>query len=426
MKEDSHRLLHFELSTGASGDKMLGALLEVCELLGVAAFEELAALGHALVPSINIERSKVMRSGIAATHLVIEEPGAPVRHMREIREMIETAATDGILTARAAELALEAFGYVAQAEATVHNRPVDHVHFHEVGAADSILDIVGSCFLFDALAAEKVFATPMALGSGTLTCSHGVMPVPAPATALIIEGLPVYAGTVEFELTTPTGAALVRTFVTQFAPLPYSVVQAVGYGAGSKDFPTAANVVRILACEEYSGQENQQTFESQAQQAFARDLEPFTLEGCILLESNIDHLSPEALAHVCDDLLLGGAFDVWQEPITMKKGRLAVKLCLLCSPAEAQGFSKQIIKSTGSLGVRQRYIERIIAPREKLIIDNPYGAVPYKVARFIEPDEEILWLRPEHDAVSALAHKHQLNYQDLYEELIAICQNALS
>ncbi|MDR2713942.1 MAG: nickel pincer cofactor biosynthesis protein LarC [Coriobacteriales bacterium] len=403
------RTLHFELSTGASGDKILGALLEVCEAMGAARFEDLERLGKALVPNVRIMRTQVVRSSIAATSLEIAEPEAPVRHWGEIRELIETATKSGVLPATAGARALAAFELVALAEAAVHDQPLEQVHFHEVGAADSILDIVGSCFLFDALAPEAVYATPLALGFGSFECAHGTLPVPAPATARIIEGLPVYAGAIEGELTTPTGAALIRSFVTHFEPLPCVAVQKVGYGAGSRKFAGAANVVRLLLGKRVS--DTADVLDSPKAALFAR-------EGCVLLETNIDHRSPEALSYICEELLDSGALDVWQEAITMKKGRLAVKLCVLCHPSASALLAQSIITKTGSLGVRQRFVERLVAPRHCITLDTPYGSVPFKLARFADNGEGEVWIRPEHDAVRDLAHKHQLDYQTLYDELV--------
>ena len=440
------RILHLELSTGAAGDKLLGALLEVCERLDLASFDDLRRLASALVPDIRVERTRVLRGGNAATYLKAEEPNAPVRHMSEIRALIKDAAARGLFSEVVAKYALKAFGYIAESEAAVHNQPVDQVHFHEVGAADSIFDIVGSSFLFDALKPQAVYATSLALGSGTVTCSHGLLPVPTPATTRIVEGMPVYAGAFNGELTTPTGAALVRVFVTHFAPLPHCVMTTIGYGAGYRELEGGSNVVRALVGETsegafegisggisggvsggISGGISGGVFERASKETSTEtssnsaDKRLLTLEGCILLETNIDHRSPEALAHMCDDLLASGALDVWQEPITMKKGRLAVKLCLLCTAGDSNRFCKQIITATGTLGVRQRYIERRVAPRAQITLKTPYGPVPFKIARFIEPDasdSDTVWLRPEHDTVSILAREYHLDYQELYAELV--------
>ncbi|MDR3052448.1 MAG: nickel pincer cofactor biosynthesis protein LarC [Coriobacteriales bacterium] len=398
-------ILHADLSTGASGDKFMGALLELCERVGAARFEDLVRVGCALVPGISIQRTHPVKSGIRATHITIEEHNAPTRTWHQIRALIEDAASAGVFSAGTRDRAIAAFAAVALAEAEVHGREPDHVHFHEVGGADSIVDIVGSSFLLEALAPTALYTTPLALGFGSFVCAHGQMPVPAPATARLIEGLPVYAGAHGGELTTPTGAALARAFVTNWEPLPPIVPAATGYGAGSRDLAGAANVLRIIAGEPTT-------------LAGLKARDAYTIEGCTLLSTNIDHLSPEALAFACEELLAAGALDVWQEPITMKKGRLAVRLCTLVSPAKAQDFAEKIGALTGSLGIRGSYMERTIVPRSIITIDTAYGLVPFKAAELGAPIERRTWLRPEHEAVAAIARKHGLDYNELYEELL--------
>jgi uncharacterized protein (TIGR00299 family) protein len=439
-------ILHLDFSTGASGDKLLGALLELCEVHGTATFADLERVGKALIPLVTITREHVVKGGIAATHLMVEEPSPPVRHWHEIRTLIELAG-DGaadktgpspaaaappavpspaaaappahhhsavtatppcpVLSPAAAALALRAFEAVAVAEATVHGRPLDHVHFHEVGGADSIIDIVGSSFLLDRLQPTAVYATPLALGNGTFVCAHGELPVPAPATARIIEGLPVYASSHEGELTTPTGAALAKAFVTHWAPLPPLAPTGLGHGAGSRDLPGAPNVVRVIAGEPVS---------------LAGLGDALTVEGCVLLHTNIDHRTPEELAFACEELLAAGALDVWQEPITMKKGRLAVRVSVLCHAARAQELTQKTIALTGSLGVRSQYVERTVIPREAVTLDTPYGPVPFKAAAIDTPAARTAWLRPEHEAVAHIARAQGLDYHTLYEELSGLAR----
>ncbi|MDR2492309.1 MAG: nickel pincer cofactor biosynthesis protein LarC [Coriobacteriales bacterium] len=410
-------ILHLELSTGASGDKLLGALLEVCETLGTASLDSLCALGSALLPRATIRRERVVRGGVAATFLTVEEPDAQARHWDEIQDMITGAEADGALSATAAQRALAAFEALARAESEIHGVPVNRVHFHEVGAADSIIDMVGTSCLLDSLAPEAVHATPLALGSGTVFCAHGVLPVPAPATARLIEGLVVCAGSFEGELTTPTGAALVKANVTSFDPLPTAKVCALGHGAGSRELDGGSNVVRAIAAVPAATQTAADADADSGTAARAG----LTLEGCMLLESNIDHLSPEALAHACDVLLARNALDVWQEPIHMKKGRLAVRLCVLCAPADAARLTHDIVAQTGTLGVRRRLVERVVTERRVVVLQTTYGQVPFKMARLGAVDEGYVapWLRPEHDAVNALAREHGHAYQDLYEDLTA-------
>lgn len=418
-------ILHFDFSTGASGDKILGALIELCESLGVARFEDVQTLGQALVPGACIGRTQITSGGVRATGLTVVEQNAPVRHWREIREQIEQAKSKGLLSARASALALKAFGAIAQAEATVHGCDIEQVHFHEVGAADSIIDICCSSFIFEKIGAESVFASPLALGSGTFVCSHGELPIPAPATARLIEGLPVYAGAHEGELTTPTGAALARCFVNAWEPLPCIQAQAIGYGGGTRIIAGAANVVRVLAGERLSLAETYGELGCSGipkaalpKESVAREPVPrYSTEGCVLLETNIDHLSPEALAFACEELLKRGALDVWQEPVTMKKGRLAVRLCVLSSAASAQVFAAAIIELTGSLGVRRTYVERTVAAREIVQRKTPYGSLAYKTALVATPCGSVKLQRPEYEDVARIAREQGLDFNALYAEL---------
>jgi uncharacterized protein (TIGR00299 family) protein len=456
-------ILHFDFSTGASGDKLLGALLEVSETLGTASFADVERIGTALVPDVRIERTRMDRGGIQGTGITVTEHDAPVRHWHEIRSLIENAGNAGTLPKDAAALARSAFETIARAEANVHGCAVEHVHFHEVGAADSIIDICCSSFLLTQLRPEAVFATPLALGSGSFTCSHGEMSVPAPATARLIEGLPVYAGPHDGELTTPTGAALARAFVSAWEPLPCMRPVAVGYGVGSRVIPGAPNVVRALAGATASlaglrgsgsGSGSGDTDDSGSGDADGDDggtgakgsdsgvvrlsgddnhgagtdvdtdaknadgtAGAFALEGCALLETNIDHLSPEALAFACEELLASGALDVWQEPIVMKKGRLAVRLCVLTPAGMAQGFAERVIALTGSLGVRSSAVERLCAPRETIAQDTPYGTVVYKTAHIATPDGRIKLQRPEYEDIARIARQQGLDFNALYEEL---------
>jgi uncharacterized protein (TIGR00299 family) protein len=450
-----HMILHFDFSTGASGDKILGALLEVGEAYGVVDFSEMEQLAATLVPGVKVERLSLTQGGVQATGIRVIENEAPVRHWHEVREIIERANAEGALSERATALALDAFGAIAQAEATVHGCEIEKVHFHEVGAADSIIDICCSSFLFDCLNPRMVFATPLALGFGSFICSHGELPVPAPATARLIEGLPVYAGAHEGELTTPTGAALARVFVSTFGafePLPCMVPQAVGYGAGSRVIPGASNVIRVLAgirsdltgaindygsmgavgsmgeaggasgvgsVDDTSGLGGMSdTGDMDEDEVTLLEDEAFYLEGCALLETNIDHLSPEALAFACEDLLASGALDVWQESITMKKGRLAIRLCVLVPVSAAQDATSRIVELTGSLGVRSSYVERACVPRAIVEEQTRFGAVRYKTACVATPGGRVKLRRPEYEDVAQIARVQGLNFNTLYEELL--------
>ena len=397
-------ILHFDFSTGASGDKILGSLIEISESLDVASFEDVQRIGAALVPNAQIKRTSITQSGIRATVISVDEGATSHRHWHDIRALIEEAGADRVLSEGALRLSLEAFEALAVAEASVHGVDVEEVHFHEIGAADSIIDICCSSFLLDKLAPKIVSATPLALGFGSFACSHGEMPVPAPATAKLIEGLPVYAGGYGGELTTPTGAALARTFVTEWGQLPCLKPWAVGYGAGCRTIPGIANVVRSIAGEHVG------------LAGLTADV-GFIIEGCTLLETNIDHVSPEALAFACEELFAGGALDVWQEPITMKKGRLAVRLCVLTSVDGAQRMAEMIIELTGSLGVRSSFVERTCIPRKVTVKETDYGDVRYKTAFVSTADGRIKLQRPEYEDVARIAREQGLDFNRLYEEL---------
>lgn len=421
-------ILHIDLSTGASGDKLLGALLEICEKLDLMTLKELEGKAQALLPEVTLGRKPLIKKEIVGNHLTVNFKNEPIEdlglashgghehthsHWSDIQELINSAAIKGIVSTSAAERALRVFMRVATAEAKVHGTTLEEVHFHEVGAADSIIDILFNSYLFDLLNPSAVYATPLALGSGTFICAHGELPVPAPATAEILNGsgVPVYGSSHEGELTTPTGAALVAEFVTAFAPLPCGIPLAVGYGAGSRDIAGAANITRILCCNEaplgsVEAQENEGLF----------------VEGVVLLECNLDHLSAENIAFACEELLLEGAVDVWQESIAMKKGRLASKLSLLAKPAEATDLTRKVVELTGTLGVRSSYMERAYVARTTVSIDTPYGAVVFKQASLGTGNESQTWLRPEHDEVARLARKLDLNYSDVYEELQRVAE----
>lgn len=406
-------ILHADFSTGVSGDKLLGALLELCEHCGVAGLSDLETVAATLLPGITVQRERVIKSGIGASQMHVHEQDPPSRNWQQIREMIATAAEAGTLSDNAAKLAVAVFSDIASAEARVHGVSIDHVHFHEIGAADSIIDIVGCCYLLDALAPTRFYATPLALGNGTIKCDHGELAVPAPATVQLIKGLPVFASEHLGELTTPTGAALAANFITNWEPLPCMRPTMVGFGAGTMNLPGAANVVRVIAGEptELSGPSDDLCQDKGLEDGF-------TVQGCTLLETNIDHLTPEALAFICEELLKEGALDVWQEPIVMKKGRLAVCLCVLCAATAAQTMSQSISAATGSLGVRSRYVERTIAPRKKVVLETSFGPVPFKVADISSPSESVSWLRPEYEAVAALAREHNLEFVELYDRLV--------
>lgn len=373
---------YLDCSTGVSGDKFLGALLDIGEATGEFTAEHLRSLVASLAPEARIQVSRVVSHGIAAVGLTVEAAEQPAhRHWPDIERMLHEAA----LPAPVRESALAVFSAVAGAESKAHGTPLERVHFHEVGALDSIADVVGACAGFHALGIERLVVSPVATGSGTVVTSHGVLPVPAPATATLLTGVPTVAGETAGELTTPTGAALVATLASEFGAPPAMRAVTHGYGAGTRDIGMP-NICRLTLGEPLGRSEQ-----------------------VALLETNIDHLPAEELAFAAEELMRDGALDVWQTPIVMKKGRSAVMLSVLVPAAAAERSSQRIIELTGSLGVRRELLERTVADREHRVVETPWGPARVKVGGGRT--------RPEHDDVARIARDHGLPYRAVAAEI---------
>lgn len=362
--------------TGVSGDKLLGALLD-------AGFDPDAlavALDALDLGDFHLTVSRTSRRGVAATRVVVEpRKEEPDRSWRDVRALVGASP----LPAPVRESALEAFRLLAEAEARVHGVQVEAVRFHEVGALDSIVDIVGVAAGLDALGVTELVAAPPALGSGTVSTRHGTLPVPAPAVAELLRDVPSYGGDLPGELTTPTGAALLRAFALRFGPMPAMTVTAIGYGAGSRDLPTA-NVTRVVL-----GRPTRSVPDG------------LSREEVVELAANLDHLSPEHVAFAAEELLAAGALDVWQTPALMKKGRAAVVLSALATPPDADGLAALLVRLTGSLGVRTRTTERVVAPREVREVETSLGTARVKVARIAGRDV----VRAEYEDVARIARR---------------------
>lgn len=383
-------IAHLDCSSGISGDKFLAALVD-------AGFSE-QALAEGLAPlGLGDAVHVVTRPshGIAALGIDVDEvAGLPVHTWKDIRTLIGAAA----IRERVRERALSALGLLAEAEATVHGVAVDDVHFHEIGAADTVVDIVGVALGLDALGIEHLTCSPVALGSGTVETAHGTLPVPAPATALLLTGVPCHGGPVAGELTTPTGAALVRAFADGFGVPPAMTLRAMGHGAGTRD-PGVPNVARLLV-----GDHVASSFDGQEPVH-----EGVVLEEIVVLETNVDHLSPEALSHAAERILAAGALDVWQQPIVMKKGRAAVLLSALVLPEEAPLLAERIILETGSLGVRIAPTKRYIAPREVVMVETSLGPARVKTWGI----GNVRGVRAEHDDVARIAVARDLPHAEV-------------
>jgi pyridinium-3,5-bisthiocarboxylic acid mononucleotide nickel chelatase len=388
---DRSFVAYLDCSTGVSGDKFLGALLDVGEVRGDFTAEHLRAVVAAIAPEARVSVERVLSHGVSALGVRVSAEGQPPhRHWSDIESLLESAA----LPEPVRESALRAFEALAIAEATVHGVAVSDVHFHEVGAIDSIVDIVGACAGVHALGlGDAIVVGPVAVGSGTVETSHGVLPVPTPATAALLADVPILPGPASGELTTPTGAALVKALGSGFGALPAMTIDRLGYGAGTRDIGMP-NVCRIMIGEPMAGQLGVSDSE---------------LQPVVLLETNIDHLPAEELSFAAEELMAAGALDVWQTPIVMKKGRAAVMLSVLAKPGAADGLAGRIIGLTGSLGMRRHSLERSCVAREVHEVATPWGPVRVKVGAGR--------LRPEHDDVARIARERALPYAAVAREI---------
>ena len=362
------RTLYFECAMGAAGDMLMGALYELCPEK-----EKFLRDMNALIPGVAVEAERVTRQGIAGTHMRVAVHGREEgehhhdhdhphhgHHHHEHHALADIEAMiDGFPLPQAVRAdAKKVYALIAQAESAAHGVDVGEVHFHEVGALDAVADVTGVCYLIYLLAPDAVSASAVTVGSGTVHTAHGLLPVPAPATAHLLSGVPVAAGDIAGELCTPTGAALLRTFATGFGPMPDGVILGCGYGCGTKEFPRA-NCVRAFLVDTASGAEGPN-------------------DAVTELKANIDDMTGEALGFAMERLLAAGALDVSYTPVFMKKNRPGVALACLCRPGDADRLAAEILRHTSTFGVRRtdcpRYAMAVsIEPEE-----TPYGPIPRK------------------------------------------------
>jgi uncharacterized protein (TIGR00299 family) protein len=345
------KICYLDAFSGISGDMTVGALIDA----GAPAAEVIAAL-DSLQTGARFEVVKTTRKGIAASKFRVHMPAAPQkhRHLHHILEMIEGSA----LAAHSKSSAARVFERLAEAEANVHGTSIEKVHFHEVGAVDSIADIAGASVALDLLEIGELHVSPINVGSGTVETEHGLLPVPAPATARLLEGKPVYSRGPAIELTTPTGAAIAVTLGASFGPLPAMAIRSIGHGAGDRDFPNHANVLRALIGEKTSAPEA-------------------TLVSVI--EANIDDSSPQVLGYAMDRLIEAGALDVTITPLQMKKNRPGAMLSVIARPEDQERLARIVFQETSTLGLRIHAAERRIEERHFVEVETPLGKIRGKV-----------------------------------------------
>ncbi len=372
---------------------LLGAIVDA----GAPAAELSAVVEKLGLKNVHLHFERVERSHIGATkaHVeVLRQPGGHHHHrpLSAILAMMEGAP----LSSRTRDCAVRVFRRLGEAEARIHGVPVEQVHFHEIGAEDSIVDIVGSCAGLEILGVERLLCSPLDVGSGSVATEHGRLPVPAPATAELLAGAPIFSSGVGMELVTPTGAALVSTLAAGFGPLPAMKLERTGYGAGSRDLPDRPNVLRL-----FLGQE-------------AEDASPPQIVS--VLEANVDDMNPQIAGFLAEKALMHGALDIYFTAVQMKKGRPGLLLTVLAAPADAERLTRLLFEETSTIGVRSYRAERRSLDRAHVSVETAYGPVRVKVS---SSNGEVLNFAPEYDDCRRLAEEKRVPLKRVLEEAAA-------
>ena len=369
-------IAYFDCFSGISGDMVLGALVDAgADLRAIE-----AGLRKLDLENWRISAEKVKRGAIFATHVKVESEEA--HHHRGL-SIILKRIEDAKLAPRAAERATKIFTRLAEAEAKVHQVPVEQVHFHEVGAVDSIIDIVGAAIGFELLGIDEFACSAFDVGAGQVKTAHGLLPVPAPATAELLRGAPMYSSGIPHELVTPTGAAIATTLAARLAVVPEMKLRAIGYGAGSADLKEQANVLRLLIGE------------SVMSEAGERWDAPITV-----IETNLDDMSPQIYGYFAEKALAAGALDVFSAPVQMKKNRPGLLVTLLSESANVSRLIDLVFRETTTIGVRTYEARRKTLDRELVPVETPFGSVRIKISRM---NGSVLNATPEYEDCQRIA-----------------------
>ena len=382
------QLLYLDCLSGISGDMFLGALLELLPL----EFDLTGTLSAIAIKGYYVEVAREKRGGMAGTKVRVRSDEHEHRHLSDILEILKGSA----LSDQVRGFAEKAFSLLAEAEARVHGTTVEEIHFHEVGAVDSIIDVVGACLLLEQLGWPRVIASAVNIGSGTVECAHGVMPVPAPATAELLKGIPVRVLGEPMERTTPTGAVLLRVFAQEYGNIPDGMIRSIGVGLGERD-SDLPNILRVILLEKESA-------------LVERD-------ACLLLEANLDDMNPQDCPPLMEILLDAGARDVWFQPIYMKKGRPAQLLACLAHPDDEKKLTELILRHSTTLGVRcsPRY-HRGLLERSIEEISTSWGTVRVKSAYM---GNEVLRCVPEFEDLKRISKERNIPLPTLRAQLTA-------
>ncbi|MCF8369744.1 MAG: nickel pincer cofactor biosynthesis protein LarC [Bacteroidales bacterium] len=388
------KTLYFDCIAGASGDMILGALIDAGLSLDLLK-EKLNLLN---LDEFDITVKQVKKNGFAATKLdVLVKDEKHERHFSDIKHLVEQSD----LSDRIKEKASQIFWELCEKEAKIHNSSPEKVHLHELGGVDTIVDVVGTLIGLELLNVDNIVCSPLPMGRGFVKGAHGKIPLPAPATAALLKNIPVYGVDVNFELVTPTGAVLLKTLATEFGVMPAMQVSNIGYGAGNKDLDIP-NVIRVFIGEE---EKNKDVIK----------------EHLAILETNIDDQNPEFFDHIMTLLFEKGALDVWMDSIQMKKNRPAIKLSVLCKPNNVSEMKRIIFTESNSIGLREALIMRHSLPRKIIKVETKYGPVNVKIAHF-EGNKKVI---PEYEDCKLLSRKNGVSITDTFHQAILVASGLI-
>lgn len=378
------RIAYFDCFSGISGDMTLGALVDA----GVDAKAIQAAVASLSLPC-ELTFETVRRGGFRATYARVKTPHEHAhRHLHHIEAIIDKS----ILTPRQNQLAKRIFRRLGEAEATVHGIDLQKIHFHEVGAVDSIVDIVGAAVGLDLLGADRIEASPVPPGLGSVRAAHGLMPLPAPGTAELLKGVPLAQSTVELELTTPTGAAILTSIADRFGPLPAMTIESIGLGAGTKELPGQANILRLMVGQVASA--------------------PASSDRIWVLETNLDDIPGEIVGYTTELLMKAGALDTFLTPIQMKKNRPGVMVTVLCNENQIPPLEEILFRETTTLGIRRYAVSRHKLKRQATEVETAFGKVRGKLG-WSEDRPPVF--SPEHDDCARIASERNVPLREVYD-----------
>ncbi|MFC1868492.1 nickel pincer cofactor biosynthesis protein LarC [Thermodesulfobacteriota bacterium] len=375
---------YLDCFSGISGDMFLGTLLDV----GLPFKELERAIASLPLAGYSLDVKREKKNSLMATRFIVGLSGKTHEHrgLKDIKRII----SEGDLSDAVKKKSIHVFESIAEEEGKIHNHSPEEVHFHEVGAVDSIIDIVGTAFGIEYLEIISIYASRLPLGSGFTETRHGRIPLPSPATLALLKGIPVYDSGLKYELVTPTGAALIKEFADSFGSMPPMTVDSVGYGAGSRDLPDRPNLLRILLGEEIPGEQT---------------------DTVIILEANLDDTNPEWLGFLMDRLFESGALDVIFCPVQMKKNRPGIQVQIMGKPHQMNDLMDILFRESTTLGVRFRYSQRKILKRSEIEIDSPWGKM--NVKKVIRPDGSS-FLQPEYESCRRIAEGNSLSLKEVY------------